>query len=136
MAMAEAAARNYWLADMAVQTGLLKNGAAITLPPGTPLVDAWASVSRACGLSEQDLARHVAARYRLGVADLSAPASAVDSLVPEKVARRYTAFPVRASDRQITVAVGDPTDFDLEQALGFASGRVPVFEIAPPADIV
>jgi type II secretory ATPase GspE/PulE/Tfp pilus assembly ATPase PilB-like protein/ActR/RegA family two-component response regulator len=136
MAKAEAAGRNNWLADLAAQSGLIQNGGSLTLCPTTPLLTAWASVAKACGLSEQDLARHVAAKHRLNVADLSGAKSAVDSLVPEKVARRYTAFPVRANDRQITVAVGDPTDFDLEQALGFASGRVPVFEIAPPSDIV
>ncbi len=86
-------------------------------------------------IPEPELARAVAARHRLRwpswrVVDLPAL-----SLVPEKVARRYTVFPLRANDRQITVAVADPTDYELDQAFGFASGRVPVLEIAPPAAI-
>jgi type IV pilus assembly protein PilB len=72
----------------------------------------------------------------LNVADLKAATASAILLVPEKVVRRHIAFPIRANDRQITVAVGDPSDLNLEQALGFVSGREPVFEIAPPSAIL
>jgi type IV pilus assembly protein PilB len=87
-------------------------------------------------LSEQDLAVHVAKRHRLSVADLKAASASTISLVPEKVARRHIAIPIRANDRQITVAVANPSDLDLEQALGFVSAREAVFEIAPPSAIL
>jgi hypothetical protein len=74
-------------------------------------------------LSEGDLAVQVAKRHRLSVADLKAASAATISLVPEKVARRHTALPIRANDRQITVAVANPSDLDLEQALGFVCAR-------------
>ena len=70
------------------------------------------------------------------MADLKAATASAISLVPEKVVRRHIAFPIRANDRQITVAVANPGDLDLEQALGFVSGREPVFEIAPPSAIL
>src|SRR2546421_4853027 len=54
---------------------------------------------------------------------------------PETPHRRYLAFPVRARDRELVVAVADPTDLDAEQALGFASGRNIVNEVASPAAI-
>jgi len=131
--------RTHWLADLAARAGLVQNGAthdtAHIVGPEASLADAWKQVAGACHLSEQDLASCVATRQRLAVADLGAAVASVQSLVPEKVARRYTVFPLRANDRQITVAVADPTNYELEQALGFASGRVPIFEIAPPSAI-
>jgi len=56
-------------------------------------------------------------------------------LVPESLARRYTVFPLRESDREIVLATADPSDLDAEQAIGFAAGRTPRFEVAPPAAI-
>jgi len=53
--------------------------------------------------------------------------------VPEKAARRYLVFPLRENDRQLIVATANPSDLDAEQALGFVSGRTPVFEVASPA---
>jgi type II secretory ATPase GspE/PulE/Tfp pilus assembly ATPase PilB-like protein/ActR/RegA family two-component response regulator len=129
--MAEAHARIQWLAELAG-----KAGTGIALDATTSLVDAWAAVAKAGGINEEELARRVAVRYQLAVADLGAAVTTVLSLIPEKVARRYTVLPLRATDRQIMVAVADPTDLDLEQALGFASGREPVFEIAPPSAIL
>lgn len=129
--MAESHAKMHWLTEVVGKTN-----PAIDVDATTPIVEAWAAVAKAQGIKEDEVARQVAAQYRLAVADLAGAVTTVLSLVPEKVARRYTVLPLRATDRQITVAVADPTDFDLEQALGFASGRVPVFEIAPPSAIL
>ncbi|MEO8139328.1 MAG: ATPase, T2SS/T4P/T4SS family, partial [Gemmatimonadota bacterium] len=132
--MPDASTQTHWLEDVAVQAGLLRGPAPMTEADGN-LMDLWRNVAAACHKSEEELAGAVAAKYRLGEADLSSATPGALSLVPEKVARRYSAFPMRASDRNITVAVADPTNYDLEHALGFASGRTPVFEIAPPAAI-
>jgi type II secretory ATPase GspE/PulE/Tfp pilus assembly ATPase PilB-like protein len=102
---------------------------------GTALPEAWMAVARASGVSDSDLAARVAQHYRLAVADLESADKQALSLVPEKTARRYLVYPLRASDRQLVVAVSNPTDLDAEQALGFASGRAVVSEIAPPAAI-
>ncbi len=94
--------------------------------------DAWEVAARVCGMTETDLARHVATHYRLGVADVEAVQPQALKLVPEKVAHRYQVFPLREDDRHLIVATSDPTDLDAEQALGFISGRTPVFEVVPP----
>jgi type II secretory ATPase GspE/PulE/Tfp pilus assembly ATPase PilB-like protein/ActR/RegA family two-component response regulator len=132
--MGDTAAHVHWLVDVAVRAGLLQSGA-LAVAPNAALPDAWARVSAACSIDEKALARLVATRYKVAIAELSATTPAILSLVPEKVARRNTVFPIRASDRQITVATADPTNIDLEQAIGFACARTPVFEIAPPTAI-
>jgi hypothetical protein len=129
LTIAKSETHTHWLAALAAGAGLLPPGDVIEVAPGTPLPEAWDQVAGACGLSDQDLAVHVAARHRLSVADLKAASASTISLVPEKVARRHVAIPIRANDRQITVAVANPSDLDLEQALGFVSAREAVFEI-------
>ena len=126
--------RRHWLSEVAVRGGLIGATDAV-VPPETALPDAWLAVTRAAGLSDEDLAARVASHYRLAVADLQAGDAPALSLVPEKTARRFLVYPLRATDRQIVVAVANPTDLDAEQALGFASGRTVVTEIAPPAAI-
>src|SRR5256885_11948226 len=126
-------ARGHWLAEVARRAGLLGPDSVVTA--GVALPEAWAAVARACGIAENQLAARVASHYRLAVADLEAAEAPAVALVPEKAARRYLAFPVRARDRELVVAVADPTDLDAEQALGFASGRNIVNEVASPAAI-
>jgi type IV pilus assembly protein PilB len=136
LTIAKSETRTHWLAALASGAGLVPPGDVIDVAPRTPLPEAWTQVARACGLSEGDLAGHVASQFRLSVADLKTASASTISLVPEKVARRHIAIPIRANDRQITVAVADPTDLDLEQSLRFVSAREPVFEIAPPSAIL
>src|SRR5438067_5037058 len=127
-------ARRHWLVDLAIQAGLPGSDSTV-LDPGASLPDAWTAVGRAAGVSDADLAGRVAARHRLAVANLEAAEPAALTLVPEKTARRYLVYPLRATDRQLVVAMANPGDLDAEQALGFASGRAIVCEIAPPAAI-
>jgi len=51
-------------------------------------------------------------------------------LVPERLARKYTVYPLRDDDRKIVVATADPNNIECEQALAFAAGRRVVFELA------
>ena len=127
-------ARRHWLVDLAIQAGLPGSDSTV-VDPGASLPDAWTAVGRAAGVSDADLASRVAARHRLAVANLEAAEPAALTLVPEKTARRYLVYPLRATDRQLVVAMANPGDLDAEQALGFASGRAIVCEIAPPAAI-
>jgi type II secretory ATPase GspE/PulE/Tfp pilus assembly ATPase PilB-like protein len=132
--MASPGAPSHWLVEVARRAGLVDQDAK-PVPPGTSLTDAWAMVARAAGVKESELARHVATYHRLETADLAAADPTARELVPEKLARRYHVFPLRADDRYLTVAVANPTALDDEQALGFASGRTPIFQVAPPAAI-
>ncbi len=129
--MPEVATRLHWLAEL-----VQPNGAEELPGPGKPLAEMWAAVAKAAGLSDEALARKVAIQFKLNLADLETIAPTVTSLLPEKLARKHNVMPLRATDRQIFVATSDPTDLDLEQAIGFASGRQPVMEIAPPSAIL
>jgi type IV pilus assembly protein PilB len=127
-------ARRHWLVDVAVRAGLLGPDSPV-VEAAAALPEAWTAVARACGVPEDQLAARVAAHYRLAVAKPETSEPPAVALVPEKAARRYLAFPLRASDRELVVAVADPTDLDAEQALAFVSGRAIVCEVAAPATI-
>ncbi|MBI4538018.1 MAG: Flp pilus assembly complex ATPase component TadA [Gemmatimonadetes bacterium] len=121
----------HWLVRVALDARLDRAETA-DLPAGTHAAEAWELVGRVCGVSEDELARKVAAAFRLKLADLSEAEPRALKLVPERLARRFQIFPLRESDRHIVVATCDPTDVEVEQAVGFASGRRLVFEVAPP----
>jgi type II secretory ATPase GspE/PulE/Tfp pilus assembly ATPase PilB-like protein/ActR/RegA family two-component response regulator len=117
--------------------GVLKRGGGdippdFDLPARTETADAWTKVAKAMGLSFEEIARLVAARHRLEVADLTSGDSRVLRLVPDTFARRHQVLPLQETDRELTVATSDPTDLEVEQGLGFASGRAPIFAIAAP----
>ncbi|MFQ5536858.1 MAG: ATPase, T2SS/T4P/T4SS family [Gemmatimonadota bacterium] len=76
--------------------------------------------------------RYKDAEYRL----ITQKRKGIVRLLPESVARRHTVFPLRDEDRHLVVASADPADVAAEQAVGFASGRTPVLEIAPPEEIL
>ena len=129
--MPELTLRTHWLAEVAGLAALpMLDTAAVSK------TDVWAAVAEAAGLSGHELGEKVAAHYRLPLADLGGGAPAARALLPEKVARHYAVVPLRASDRELTVAISDPNDLNVEQALAFASARTPVFEIAPPEEIL
>ncbi len=110
--------------------------AGLDIAPATPAVEAWKTVLGACTASEEELAQHVASHFKLALADLDQAEPTALRLIPEKVARRYWIYPLREDDRHLYVATIDPTAFDVEQAVGFASGRTPVFEVAGPAALL
>jgi type IV pilus assembly protein PilB len=104
----------------------------LQLDHGTGNADAWQEVARHCGISLDDLAQEVADQMRLPVARLERRDPHVTKLVPEKIARRFRVVPLRESDRQIVVATDDPLNDEIERGIAFASGRMPLFEIASP----
>ena len=108
----------------------------LEIDPGMPAAEAWMTVCDTTGLTQDGLAQHVADYFRLKVAVLDKAEPTAIKLVPEKIARQYSIFPLREDDRQLTVATSDPTNFAAEQALGFISGRKAVFEVAPPPFIL
>lgn len=98
-------------------------------------VEAWKAAGARSGLSSKELVQLVARHFRLPEADLSSADNRIRKLIPEKVARRYGVFPLSEDDRNIFVATSDPMNLEAEQAVAFASGRTPKFEIAHPGDI-
>ncbi len=101
-------------------------------PDGAGMAEVWRTVAAACHVSLDDLAKLVARHFKLDVADLGSAEPAAAKLVPEKVARQFLVFPIREDDKRLVVATADPTDYDAEQMLGFASSRTPTFVVALP----
>lgn len=106
--------------------------ARLDLPHDMPLAAAWRSVAQGLGMDPSQLASAVAVQLHLEAADLSAANAEALTLLPEKVARRYGAFPLRFSARTLTVASADPLNPEAETAIAFASGRRSVFQVASP----
>jgi CheY-like chemotaxis protein len=129
-----AAAWSHWIVRVGERVGV-PQGALGDLGPETSVPEAWARLAAVSGKREDELARVIADQFHLRVADLSAVEPQAIKLVPEAIARRHQVLPLREDDRDLVVATGDPTDLELEQVVGFASGRRVVFEIAPPTGI-
>ncbi len=121
----------HWLEGAATRAGLA-GASSLTIPSDGTNVEAWEIATRTLGLSPQDLAARMAPQFGLRVADFDHTDPRALALLPERLARRYHVFPLREDDRNIYVATADPSDIEVEHAIGFASGRRPVFELAPP----
>ncbi|MDB4884922.1 MAG: type secretion system protein [Gemmatimonadetes bacterium] len=124
----------HWLQSAATRADI-PGIEALSLPFNAPAADGWDMASRVSGLAPRDLAVRLAGVLHLKAADLDEVDPPSRPLIPEKLARRHHVYPIRADDRTITVATSDPTDFDAEQALSFATGRRIIFELAAPVDI-
>jgi type II secretory ATPase GspE/PulE/Tfp pilus assembly ATPase PilB-like protein/ActR/RegA family two-component response regulator len=126
--------QQHWLVDVA-RRAKLPDADRLDIPSSTPIKEAWSAVARICRIGEPELAVVVATRFRINVARLDAAEPRALKLVPESVARRFTVLPLRETDRNIFIATSTPLDLDAEQAVAFAAGRTPVFEIASPSPL-
>ena len=124
-------APRHWLVGVAERAGL-SNASSLSIAIGTSIDEAWDKVTHTCGVSEEQLAEYIAEAYHLPLANLDRAEPQVLRLVPENVARQFGVFPIRENYKQLIIATSDPNDFEIEQAIGFASGRTPVVELAPP----
>ena len=124
----------HWLIRVARQTGLDLPDAS-NIHPKSPVEETWESVHRSCGISDLELARLVAAHFRLGIADIRSVEEGAIKLLPERIARQFHVFPLRGRPNQLVVATSDPTNVPAEQAIAFCCGRGVIFEIAAPAEI-
>jgi len=124
----------HWLARIAERAGLVGTET-LDVAPTTPTRDAWGVVTRKLGISEEALAELVAQYFRLDVAKLLDADPNAALLIPESMARKHHIFPIVEDGRQFWVATADPTDVEAERALGFSTGRTPVFQVASPHTI-
>jgi type II secretory ATPase GspE/PulE/Tfp pilus assembly ATPase PilB-like protein/ActR/RegA family two-component response regulator len=122
----------HWLLGVVERAGLT-SAAPADIGLGKSVTEAWAEIGRAYQISDSDLASLVAAHFKIRVADFGKAESRATKLIPEDVASRLLVFPLREDDRCVVVATSDPTDLNAEESVGFASGRTPMFEVAPPA---
>jgi type II secretory ATPase GspE/PulE/Tfp pilus assembly ATPase PilB-like protein/ActR/RegA family two-component response regulator len=124
----------HWLVRIMARTD--EGGDAVPdIEPGTPTPEAWAIVSRTCGVPQERLAELVADYFRLDRARLDSSDPNAALLVNENLCRKHMVFPILESDRQIIVGTCDPTDVEAERVLGFTTGRAVVFQLAAPVEI-
>jgi type IV pilus assembly protein PilB len=124
----------HWLAAAALRAGL-KGADTLTIPGDISLADSWDIAARNLGVTIPELARAIAPSFGLAEADFEKADSRALTLLPERIARKYHVFPLREDDRHLVVATSDPTNIEVEHAIGFASGRRPIFELASPAAV-
>ncbi len=120
-----------WFVKVVRECGLSYETEPVLPTEATP-VQVWDALAGACGIDVRDLAGHIARHLKLNVADLERIDPYCLQLLPEKTARRFQLVPLREDDQHLYVATSCPVDFDAQKAVTFASGRAPVFEIAPP----
>lgn len=104
----------------------------LDLGPSVPVVDAWQEVVEQCGVSEEAVATAVADFFRLPVADVAGGEITATKLIPGSIAHHYGVFPLHDEIAHLVVATANPPDVEAEKEVGFASGRLPKFQVAPP----
>lgn len=124
----------HWLVRIAERAGH-EESKRPEIAAGSGAPEAWTEVTRAYGLSDDELAKLVADYFRLEVAHLDKADPNAALLIPETMARKHRVFPMAEDDRSFVVATCDPTNVEAERALGFSTGRTLRFEVAAPGAI-
>jgi type IV pilus assembly protein PilB len=124
----------HWLSIAAARAGL-KGADAISIPADVSLIDSWEIASRTLGMTAPELASALGPIFGLAQADFEKAEARALALLPERIAHKYHVFPLREDERHLVVATADPTNIEVEHAIGFAAGRRPIFEIAHPTAI-
>jgi PleD family two-component response regulator len=121
----------HWLVAVARAAGLA-DAKALSIPSDTPVAEAWTLVAMAARIEPDELARHVAAHFRLPVANLEHRSAHAERIVPAAVARRLNVVPLRYTDRTLVVASADPVGMEAERELTALAGRTVQSEVAAP----
>ncbi len=124
----------HWIVAVARAAGL-PGTEHLDVASDTPMAGAWSLTALHAGLTEEDLAAHVAAHYRLAVADPASADPHARHLLPARVARKHQALPLRYTDRWLWVASADPVAMEAEREIAHVSGRSIHFEVAPPGAV-
>lgn len=121
----------HWMVSVLRASGLA-GAESLECVSASPIVEVWQRAADACGLTEHELARHVARQLDLAVADLESADPAVVGRLPETLAHRHLVLPLRDEDRRVVVATCDPFDLETEQVVEFVTGKSLTFELSPP----
>ena len=123
-----------WMVRAARNAGL-RGAESLDLPPVLGIDEIWERTASACGLPPTELAAAIAQAFAMKVADWDHAVPTAAKLLPASVARKYGVYPLCDEDRYLLVATSNPVDANADQEIGFASGRLPRFELAPPSVI-
>lgn len=124
----------HWIVAVA-RAARLPGSDALDVASDTPMAGAWSVTALAAGLSEDELAGHVARHYRLGLAELQSADAHARKLIPARLARKLTVLPLRYTDRWLWVASSDPVAMEAEREIAHVAGRNVHFEVAPPSTL-
>lgn len=124
----------HWMQRAAKRAGL-EGADDVRILAHASVEEAWQATMDACSVDGGTLAAALARVFRTQVADFSLAEPTATKLLPASVARRFQVFPLRDGDRALVVATADPTNIQAEKEVGFASGRTPHAQIAPPGAI-
>jgi type II secretory ATPase GspE/PulE/Tfp pilus assembly ATPase PilB-like protein len=105
-------------------------------PDGQPQISLWEKVTSGGLLTEEQVLKAAAERYRFPLADLqNVSAAKVRDALPETLARRFGVVPVRVTDSVLEVGTANPFDLEAEKMLAFATGREVRMHLASPKKI-
>lgn len=122
---------NEWVAS--VLRPLLAEGELDRLRAGEdPSGSLWERVLDSKLLPEAEILAALSERSRLPIADLSTASPEARDALPESLARRYQAVPLKVTDALLEVATSDPFDIGAEQSIAFATGREVRMALASP----
>lgn len=124
----------HWLVRIAERAGMTAPDG-VDVSADASIQDAWSVVIRSYHIDEPQLAGLVASYYRLEVAKFSMADPDAALLLSESMARKHFIFPLFEEDRHLVIAICDPTDVEMELAVGFSTGRSARFQLASPNQI-
>jgi type II secretory ATPase GspE/PulE/Tfp pilus assembly ATPase PilB-like protein/CheY-like chemotaxis protein len=95
----------------------------------------WESLIARRLVTDEQILKALAARFRFQIADLTLQDEHVQESVPEQLARKYNILPLRITDSFLEIATANPFDMDAEKMLAFATGREVRLLLYPPTKI-
>jgi CheY-like chemotaxis protein len=96
------------------------------------LEGAWKAAAVALGVDDQELARRIAVRLGIELADPAAADGFAALLVPPALALEHSVLPISEDGTQIVAASANPTDVSAMATLERATGRMARLDILPP----
>ncbi|MBM4185113.1 MAG: type II/IV secretion system protein [Gemmatimonadetes bacterium] len=124
----------HWMATAVKRAGL-PNADRLVFAPDTSVHDVWTAACKECDVQPQELAAAIAKAFSMETVDLTGAEPTAAKLLPGSIARKFCVFPVRDENRYLVVATPNPTDLNADQEVGFTSGRIARFAVAPPMAI-
>ena len=124
----------HWLVQLATRAALEKPEAK-ELEGDLSVQRVWRALAEHNDMADGELAAHVASSFHLPLANLDKAEPAALAIVPVNIARALGVLPLRVENRQLILAVSDPSETEIiRQIVPLTKLRLD-YEIATPRDI-
>ncbi len=124
----------HWLVQLATRSSLSKPDAQ-TVHGDLSVQSVWRALAETNDMADGELAAHVASAFHLPVANLDSASPEALGIVPERVARALGVLPLRVENKQLVLAVSDPSENEIVRQIGGLTRLRLDYEIATPRDI-